>query len=58
MCGIFGIVGDKQAPTQVFKGLSDIEYRGYYSWGIAYFSGGKFKTEKIINDPETPQDER
>lgn len=36
MCGIFGLIGKTlDAPQQVFKGLTDIEYRGYDSWGVA-----------------------
>lgn len=36
MCGIFGYVGpSKNATVIVLKGLKDLEYRGYDSWGIA-----------------------
>src|SRR3989344_1691438 len=36
MCGIFGYVGPStKAANIVFKGLKDLEYRGYDSWGIA-----------------------
>jgi glutamine---fructose-6-phosphate transaminase (isomerizing) len=36
MCGIFGYVGpSKQAADIVLKGLKDLEYRGYDSWGVA-----------------------
>ena len=36
MCGIFGLIGNSDdAPSKTFKGLADIEYRGYDSWGIA-----------------------
>lgn len=37
MCGIFGIVNDKnnQAANTVLEGLKKLEYRGYDSWGIA-----------------------
>lgn len=51
MCGIFGIVGTStDAPQQVFKGLVDIEYRGYDSWGIASWKtdDGIWKVEKKI----------
>lgn len=38
MCGIFGaITKTKNASQLVFNGLKDIEYRGYDSWGIAYW---------------------
>lgn len=50
MCGIFGIVGTgNDAPQKIFQGLTDIEYRGYDSWGIAYWNGGnKLKVEKRV----------
>lgn len=48
MCGIFGLVGDKNSYKQVFSGLKDIEYRGYDSWGISFFKDGKFHTHKEI----------
>lgn len=39
MCGIFGIVDStNQAAKKVFSGLTDIEYRGYDSWGVAYLN--------------------
>lgn len=47
MCGIFGYIGsDNDAADKVFKGLIDIEYRGYDSWGVAYFQNDSFKTVK------------
>lgn len=49
MCGIFGIVSnDNFSASTVFRGLLDIEYRGYDSWGVAYLDSGKFKVEKQI----------
>ncbi len=49
MCGIFGYIGsDNDAATKVFKGLIDIEYRGYDSWGVSFFHEGLFKTVKKI----------
>jgi len=37
MCGIFGIINDKnnQAAETVLEGLKKLEYRGYDSWGVA-----------------------
>jgi len=49
MCGIFALIDSgNQAPQTAFKGLSDIEYRGYDSWGIAYWKvdDRKWKIEK------------
>src|SRR5260221_284457 len=51
MCGIFGSISMQgEASQQVFQGLSDIEYRGYDSWGIASWmvDGGRWKVEKEI----------
>ncbi len=50
MCGIFGVIGVADAPQKVFAGLKDIEYRGYDSWGVAWWGveGGKWKVEKKI----------
>ena len=37
MCGIFGYVGREQnAAEQTLKGLKQLEYRGYDSWGVAF----------------------
>lgn len=49
MCGIFGSIGKHEvAPKHVFHGLSDIEYRGYDSWGIASWKleTGKWQIDK------------
>ncbi len=63
MCGIFGYVGPStKAADVVLKGLKDLEYRGYDSWGIAAVpvDGNtivvKKKTGKIGNAtiPEIP----
>jgi glucosamine--fructose-6-phosphate aminotransferase (isomerizing) len=36
MCGIFGYVGSRSdAGSVVIKGLKNLEYRGYDSWGVA-----------------------
>lgn len=49
MCGIFGIIStDSSAAKTTFKGLLDIEYRGYDSWGVAYLDNGQFKIDKEI----------
>lgn len=49
MCGIYAIIGSADnAPTLTFKGLKDIEYRGYDSWGIVYPRGKKLEVIKQI----------
>ncbi len=36
MCGIFGYIGKRNdAGSVVIKGLKNLEYRGYDSWGVA-----------------------
>lgn len=54
MCGIFAYVGpSNKASDIVLKGLKDLEYRGYDSWGIAAVATDKIvvkkKTGKIGN---------
>jgi glutamine---fructose-6-phosphate transaminase (isomerizing) len=47
MCGIFGYVGARSdAPGLVLRGLKQLEYRGYDSWGIAVPRDGKIEVEK------------
>lgn len=46
MCGIIGYKGNKNAVEVVLKGLKDLEYRGYDSWGIASLNGDI----KIVKD--------
>src|SRR5512135_2455747 len=38
MCGIIGYTGNKNAVTIILEGLKRLEYRGYDSAGIAFFS--------------------
>ncbi|MBJ7538243.1 glutamine--fructose-6-phosphate transaminase (isomerizing) [Marinomonas transparens] len=40
MCGIFGVVNDKQASQTLLRGLKALEYRGYDSAGIATIQNG------------------
>ena len=41
MCGIIGFTGDCDAKDILLGGLRTLEYRGYDSAGIAFFSEGK-----------------
>ncbi len=46
MCGIIGFTGILDAKEVLTEGLSELEYRGYDSAGIAYVLGDRIKTVK------------
>jgi len=46
MCGIIGYTGRGDAISVVLDGLKRLEYRGYDSAGIAYFSEGKLTIKR------------
>lgn len=46
MCGIIGFAGKDGAIEKLLSGLGSLEYRGYDSAGVAFFSGGKLKAVK------------
>lgn len=49
MCGIFGYVGSRNDAGQlVVKGLKNLEYRGYDSWGVACKVGEEALVKKDI----------
>ena len=48
MCGIFGYIGESNAPEIIHQGLKRLEYRGYDSWGISIIKKGKIRTVKDI----------
>ncbi len=48
MCGIIGYVGVKDAKKVLINGLQTLEYRGYDSAGIAYFSDDAIHTVKTV----------
>src|SRR3989344_124673 len=49
MCGIFGYVGtDQHSILKALRGLKDLEYRGYDSWGLLAQTSGGFYIKKDI----------
>lgn len=46
MCGIIGIIGQKEAAPQLVEGLRRLEYRGYDSAGIATLVGGQIERRR------------
>lgn len=46
MCGIVGVVSDKNITNKVLEGLQKLEYRGYDSAGITAIIDGAFETVK------------
>jgi glucosamine--fructose-6-phosphate aminotransferase (isomerizing) len=63
MCGIIGYIGKRNAVSVVLEGLKRLEYRGYDSAGIAFFSNkgievrrctGKIKELSSLLERENP----
>ncbi|OQY27017.1 MAG: glutamine--fructose-6-phosphate transaminase (isomerizing) [Candidatus Cloacimonetes bacterium 4572_55] len=48
MCGISGIVSYKNVSKRLVKSLSNLEYRGYDSCGVAYLRNGQIEIRKDI----------
>ena len=46
MCGIIGITSDQPISSEIIKGLSKLEYRGYDSAGLAMIQGGQILEKK------------
>jgi len=46
MCGIIGYIGKRNVLSILMDGLKRLEYRGYDSAGIAYFSEGKLEVRR------------
>ncbi|MBS3114699.1 glutamine--fructose-6-phosphate transaminase (isomerizing) [Candidatus Woesearchaeota archaeon] len=52
MCGIVGVVSNKNVNEKLFNGLSNLEYRGYDSVGMCFINGGKFSIKKGVGKLE------
>ncbi len=48
MCGIIGYVGEKNVLSVLVDGLRRLEYRGYDSVGVAFFSNGKLEVKRSV----------
>ncbi len=48
MCGIIGFTGNANAKDVLLQGLKALEYRGYDSAGISYFTEKGIKTIKAV----------
>lgn len=48
MCGIVGCIGQEKCIPILLDGLKSLEYRGYDSAGMAYFSGGQVAITKAL----------
>ncbi len=52
MCGIVGVVSGKNVNEKLFKGLSNLEYRGYDSVGMCFLTNKKFSIKKGVGKLE------
>ncbi len=52
MCGIVGVVSNREVSEKLFKGLSNLEYRGYDSVGMCLTYNKKFKIKKGVGKLE------
>jgi glucosamine--fructose-6-phosphate aminotransferase (isomerizing) len=48
MCGIVGIVGNKEVSSRIINSLYRLEYRGYDSAGIATIDKGNLGIRKVV----------
>ena len=48
MCGIIGYIGKDPAVPILIEGLKKLEYRGYYSSGVAVLQNGKFEVRRAV----------
>ena len=50
MCGIIGYIGEGKANEILLKGIKNLTYRGYDSWGLALKFGNKILIKKEVGD--------
>jgi len=48
MCGIVGVVSHSDVSEKLFKGLSNLEYRGYDSVGMCFLHNNNFHIKKGV----------
>lgn len=48
MCGIIGIVGQRDAAAAIVDGLKRLEYRGYDSAGVATINNGQMQRRRAV----------
>ena len=46
MCGITGIVAQRNIGAELFEGMQNLEYRGYDSAGMAVLCDGRLEVRK------------
>ncbi|MBI4452716.1 glutamine--fructose-6-phosphate transaminase (isomerizing) [Candidatus Woesearchaeota archaeon] len=52
MCGIVGVVSSQNVNEKLFKGLANLEYRGYDSVGMCFLTNNKFNIKKGVGKLE------
>ena len=52
MCGIVGVVSANNVSEKLYKGLSNLEYRGYDSVGMCFINDKKFNIRKGVGKLE------
>jgi glucosamine--fructose-6-phosphate aminotransferase (isomerizing) len=56
MCGIVGVVAERNAVPILMEGLRRLEYRGYDSAGIAVLEGGRLARRRTVGKVKILQD--
>jgi glucosamine--fructose-6-phosphate aminotransferase (isomerizing) len=56
MCGIVGVVAERNAVPILMEGLRRLEYRGYDSAGIAVLEGGRLARRRTVGKVQILQD--